>query len=49
MTIGELIEQLGGKLAQGDAEIVIAGVNSPANARRTSWYLPRMQAPPAKR
>ena len=32
MTIGELIEQLGGKLVQGDAGIVIAGVNSPANA-----------------
>ncbi len=27
MTIGELIEQLGGKLAQGRAETVITGVN----------------------
>jgi UDP-3-O-[3-hydroxymyristoyl] glucosamine N-acyltransferase len=35
MTIGELIEQLGGKLAQGSAEIAIVGVNSPANAQST--------------
>ncbi len=33
MTIGELVKQLGGKLAQGGAEIAIAGVNSPANAQ----------------
>jgi UDP-3-O-[3-hydroxymyristoyl] glucosamine N-acyltransferase len=32
MTIAELIEQLGGKLAQGDAGIIVAGVNSPASA-----------------
>ena len=35
MTIGELVEQLGGKLAQGSAELAIAGVNSPANALST--------------
>jgi UDP-3-O-[3-hydroxymyristoyl] glucosamine N-acyltransferase len=29
------MEQLGGKLAQGDAEIVLAGVNSPLTARVT--------------
>jgi UDP-3-O-[3-hydroxymyristoyl] glucosamine N-acyltransferase len=32
MTVAELIEKLGGKLAQGDGGIVVAGVNSPANA-----------------
>jgi len=32
MTIGELVEQLGGKLAQGSTELTITGVNSPANA-----------------
>ena len=33
MTSGELIEQLGGKLVQGDAGLAVTGVNSPANAR----------------
>jgi UDP-3-O-[3-hydroxymyristoyl] glucosamine N-acyltransferase len=33
MTIGELVQQLGGKLAQGSTELAIVGVNSPANAR----------------
>jgi UDP-3-O-[3-hydroxymyristoyl] glucosamine N-acyltransferase len=32
MTIAELIEQFGGKLAQGSAELVLTGVNSSANA-----------------
>ncbi|MGB8030964.1 MAG: UDP-3-O-(3-hydroxymyristoyl)glucosamine N-acyltransferase [Terracidiphilus sp.] len=33
MTLQELLEQLGGRLAQGSAELAITGVNSPANAR----------------
>ena len=33
MTIGELIEKLGGKLVRGSAELDLTGVNSPANAR----------------
>ncbi len=33
MTIAELMEQLGGKLAQGDAELALTGVNSPSNAQ----------------
>jgi UDP-3-O-[3-hydroxymyristoyl] glucosamine N-acyltransferase len=32
MTIGELIGQLGGRLAQGSVGLVLAGVNSPAKA-----------------
>jgi UDP-3-O-[3-hydroxymyristoyl] glucosamine N-acyltransferase len=35
MTIGELVKQLGGKLAHGSAERAVAGVNSPANALPT--------------
>jgi len=35
MTIGELMKQLGGKLARGSAELAVAGVNSPANALPT--------------
>ena len=35
MTIGELMERLGGKLAHGGAERAITGVNSPANALPT--------------
>ncbi len=33
MTVAELIEQLGGKLARGSAELELTGVNSPAIAR----------------
>ncbi len=33
MTIGELIEQLGGKLVRGNADLPLSGVNSPASAR----------------
>lgn len=35
MTVAELIEQLGGKLAQGGAGTVVTGVNSPAKALGT--------------
>jgi UDP-3-O-[3-hydroxymyristoyl] glucosamine N-acyltransferase len=35
MTLGELIEKLGGTLVQGDAEFVIEGVNSPETAGST--------------
>jgi UDP-3-O-[3-hydroxymyristoyl] glucosamine N-acyltransferase len=35
MTIGELVDQLGGKLVQGGAGLTISGVNSPANALPT--------------
>ena len=35
MTIGELVEQLGGNLVQGSAGLTISGVNSPANALPT--------------
>jgi len=35
MTLGELIAALGGKLVQGSAELVIAGVNSPATAYKS--------------
>ena len=33
MTIGELIEQLGGKLVRGNVDLPLRGVNSPASAR----------------
>jgi UDP-3-O-[3-hydroxymyristoyl] glucosamine N-acyltransferase len=35
MTIGELMNQLGGKLVQGSAELALTGVNSSANAQPT--------------
>src|ERR1700677_5017082 len=35
MTIGELVRQLGGKLARGSSEFAVAGVNAPANALPT--------------
>jgi UDP-3-O-[3-hydroxymyristoyl] glucosamine N-acyltransferase len=35
MTIGELVEQLGGRLAQGSAGLTISGVNSPVNTLPT--------------
>jgi len=35
MTLGELIEELGGNLVQGTAEQVLFGVNSPEHAHAT--------------
>ena len=35
MTLGELVEQLGGKLARGNAELTITRVTLPANAHST--------------
>ena len=39
MTLGELIEKLGGKLAQGSPELDIDGVSSSGFASPPSWYL----------
>src|ERR1700691_1946821 len=48
MTIGELINQLGGKLVQGSAELTIAGVNSPANAQPTELVFAEDEASAAE-
>ena len=43
MKIGELIEQLGGKLAHGDTETEIGAVNSTGEPLREIWSLPKMR------
>jgi UDP-3-O-[3-hydroxymyristoyl] glucosamine N-acyltransferase len=48
MTIGELIEQLGGKLAQGGADLAVAGVNSPENAQVTELVFAEDEASAAE-
>jgi UDP-3-O-[3-hydroxymyristoyl] glucosamine N-acyltransferase len=48
MTIGELVDALGGKLAQGSAVQKIAGVNSPENAHYTELVFAEDEASIAK-
>ena len=48
MTIGELIDKLGGKLAQGSPEQGIAGVNSPENAHYTELVFAEDESSAAK-
>ena len=47
MTVGELIEQLGGKLAQGSRGLDLTGVNSPENACASELVFAEDDAPAA--
>ncbi|MGA9063581.1 MAG: UDP-3-O-(3-hydroxymyristoyl)glucosamine N-acyltransferase [Terracidiphilus sp.] len=48
MTLGELIEKLGGRLAQGSLEQAIAGVNAPKDAHYTELVFAEDEASAAK-
>ena len=43
MTLGELVERLGGKLVQGSADTAITGVNSTVQAEAEMWCSRRMK------